>query len=113
MKGQFKPIEVAVTRLPFRIGGYPEGGEASRRDQVHLSIAAHDNPLRVSRQHCEITVENKALVVSDLGSRLCTKVNGMTIGRGRGAYMAPLKKGENEIILGASDSPYRVTVTCA
>jgi len=113
LKSAFKPIEVPITRLPFRIGGYPEGGMVSRRDQLHLSIAAQDNPLRVSRQHCEIAIENKSLVVTDLGSRFCTKVNNSTIGRGRGSFIAPLNKGVNEIILGAIDGPYRLTVTCA
>ncbi len=113
LKSAFKPIEVPIIRLPFRIGGYPEGGEPSRRDQVHLSIAAQDNPLRVSRQHCEIAIENKALVLTDLGSRFCTKVNDTVIGRGRGTFIAPLKKGANEIVLGAADGPYKLTLTCA
>lgn len=113
LKGAFKPIEVPLTRLPFRIGGYPEGGTVSRRDQLHLSIAAQDNPLRVSRQHCEITIQNKSVVISDLGSRFCTKVNNSIIGRGRGTFTAPLKKGANEVTLGALDGPYKLTVTCA
>jgi hypothetical protein len=113
LKSQFKPIEVPIIRLPFRIGGYPESGQANRRDQVHLSLASQDNPLKISRQHCEIAIDNKALVINDLGSRFCTKVNDTIIGRGRGTYIAPLKKGANEITLGAADSPYKVTVTCA
>ena len=113
LKSAFKPIDIPVASLPFRIGGYPLGGQSSRRDQVHLSIASEDNPLRISRQHCEIGIENKAVIVTDLGSRFCTKVNGMTIGRGRGTYTAPLKKAANEIILGPVDSNYRLTLTCA
>lgn len=113
MKKLLKPVEVLVNRLPFRIGGYPESGEVSRRDQLHLPIPAQENPLRISRQHCEITIENRAIVITDLGSRFCTKVNDTVIGRGRGTYMAPLKKGANEIILGAVDGPYRLTMTCA
>jgi len=113
LKSQFKPMEVPISRLPFRIGGYPENGEVSRRDQLHLSIASQESPLRVSRQHCEIAIDNKAIVLNDLGSRFCTQVNGMTIGRGRGTYAAPLKKGANEVTLGSSDSPYKITVTCS
>ena len=113
LKSVMKPVEVPLIRLPFRIGGYPEGGETSRRDQLHMAIASQDNPLRVSRQHCEITIENKGLVIVDLGSRFCTWVNGAMIGRGRGTYMAPLKKGTNEITLGAVDGPYKLIVTTA
>lgn len=112
LKAAIKPIEIPVARLPFRIGGYPEGGEISRKDQVHLSIASQDAPLRVSRQHCEIVVENNTVVVVDLGSRFNTRVNGTIIGRGRGTYTAPLKKGANDVILGAADGPYKFTVTC-
>jgi hypothetical protein len=112
LKSVLKPVEVPIGRLPFRIGGYPEGGEISRRDQLHLAIASQNNPLRVSRQHCEIGVENKTVVITDLGSRFCTWVNGTMIGRGRGAYIMPLKKGANEIALGAADGPYKFTVTC-
>jgi hypothetical protein len=112
MKEQFRPIDVPLNRLPFRIGGYPEGGEINRRDQLHLYIAAQANPLRVSRQHCEIAVENKSLVVVDLGSRFNTTINGLTIGRGHGIYSNPLKKGINEIIMGAKDGPYKFNVKC-
>jgi len=112
LREQFKPIEVPLARLPFRIGGYPEGGEPNRRDQLHLYIASIANPLRVSRQHCEIMIENKGLVIADLGSRFGTIVNGVGIGRARGAYKAPLKKGVNDITLGAKDGPYKITIRC-
>jgi len=111
MKSQFKPIEIAGNNLPFKIGGYPEGGEKNRRDQLHLYILAQANPLRVSRQQCEIATENKGLYINDLGSRFCTTVNGVTIGRGHGTYSAPLKKGDNEVILGAKDGDYKLLVS--
>lgn len=112
LEGQVKPMDIPLARLPFRIGGYPEGGEVNRRDTVHLSISSQANPLRVSRQHCEIAIDGDSLAIVDLGSRFCTTVNGTIIGRGRGAYKAPLAMGENEVILGAADSGYKLTVTC-
>jgi len=112
MKALVKPVEVPMGRLPFRIGGYPEGGETNRRDGLHLAICCPTNPLRISRQHCEITVDDKALMLLDLGSRFNTSVNGVVIGRGRGHYAAPLVKGENKIILGAADGPYKLTMKC-
>jgi hypothetical protein len=112
LEAQFKPITLPIVRLPFRIGGYPEGGEVNRRDHLHLNIACHVNPLRVSRQHCEITIEDKALVITDLGSRFGTRVNGEIIGRGHGFYIKPLRKGVNEIVLNASEENYKLTVTC-
>jgi hypothetical protein len=113
LKAQFGPIDVAVSALPFRIGGYPEGGERNRRDQLHLAIATTKSPLLVSRQHCEIALDSQDnLIVNDLGSRYCTMVNGTLIGRGRGYYSAPLKKGNNEIALGNSEVRYKLTVKC-
>lgn len=112
MKGLFKPVEVSPNRLPFRIGGYPEGGEVNRRDTVHLTIPVQANPLRVSRQHCEITFEDNIMVLTDLGSRFCTTVNDTTIGRGRGAYSAVLKPGKNTVTLGSAEGNYTLTVTC-
>jgi len=115
MKAQFKAVDVPLERLPFRIGGFPEGGEVTRRAQLHLAITSTSNPLKVSRQHCELAVENNVLYVFDLGSRFCTRVNDSNIGRGYGTYKAPLKAGVNEIILGSSDktSPYKLTITCS
>lgn len=112
LKSIFKPIDLTVSRLPFRIGGYPEGGEANRRDTVHLSIPSAANPLRISRQHCEIDIGEDTLLVTDLGSRFCTTVNETRIGRGRGSYSMPLKKGENKLLLGSEEDNYLITVLC-
>lgn len=113
MKSQFNTMEIPITRLPFRIGGYPDTEESNRRsDQLHLGIACQANPLKVSRQHCEIIIEGNELMVLDLASRFCTIVNGIILGRGHGIYSKSLQKGKNEIILGAADSPYRLNVIC-
>ena len=112
MKSQFKELQIPISNLPYRIGGYPEGGEANKRDTVHLSIASQNSPLRVSRQHCEIAIEEGTLVIVDLGSRLGTTVNGTAIGRGRGHYISPLIKGENTITLGNAEGNYTLTITC-
>lgn len=114
LKTQLKPIDVPVNTLPFRIGGYPLDGERSRRDPLHLAIASQKNPLIVSHQHCEITFDNNGnIIVGDLGSRFGTTVNGLDIGRGRGAYHAPLKKGKNDIALGGRDSKYKLMLNCS
>lgn len=112
LKSQLKPVTIPVASLPFRIGGFPEGSEVNRKDTVHLSIASQAQPLRVSRQHCEIANEDGALVVVDMGSRFGTIVNGVSIGRGKGVYSAPLANGTNTIILGNQDSGYSLTITC-
>lgn len=112
LKSQMKSLEIPTTSLPFRIGGYPENGKKNPRDQLHLALASATDPMVISRQHCELALDEKDnLVVNDLGSRFCTMVNGTIIGRGRGIYAAPLKKGANEVCLG-DESKYRLSVTC-
>lgn len=112
LKSAFKPVSVPLSNLPYRIGGYPEGGESNKRDMVHLSIAAQPTPLRISRQHCEIAIEEGALVVVDLGSRFGTKVNDTIIGRGYGLYSTPLATGNNTVTLGNAEDNYTLAVTC-
>ena len=112
LKAQIKTIEIPTTSLPFRIGGYAENGKKNPRDQLHLAIASTADPLIISHQHCEITMDDKDnLIVNDLGSRFCTMVNGIIIGRGRGIYTAPLKKGANEVSLG-DEAKYRLAINC-
>ena len=112
MEAQFTTHEVSLSKLPYKIGGYPEDGKVNRRGGLHLAIASAMGPLRVSRQHCEIQQEGDKLVVLDLGSRHCTIVNGTMIGRGRGNYSAPLVKGENKVILGTADNEYTLAIIC-
>lgn len=112
MKNLFKPVSVPLANLPFRIGGYPEGGESNKRDMVHLSIASQPSPLRISRQHCEVAVEDGSLVIVDLGSRFGTTVNDTIIGRGYGLYSAPLATGNNKVTLGSAEDNYTLAVTC-
>ncbi len=103
-------VEVMLTRLPFKIGGYPEGGEINSTDGCNLYLPAKAPPLLVSRQHCQIEIADEKLVLLDLGSRFNTVVNGLVIGRGRGHYKASLVTGENEVRLGGEDAPYVITV---
>lgn len=108
-------LEMPVAHLPFRIGGYHKDDEnAAKRKGNHMHIASEGPPLAVSVNHCEIIQQDGNLYVLDLGSRYGTTVNGMTIGRGRGYYKAPLQQGENSVILGEKKtSPYRIKVVCS
>jgi hypothetical protein len=51
-------------------------------------------------------------MLTDLGSRFCTTVNGTIVGRGHGSYSIGLKKGENTLVLGMGSSPYRFKLYC-
>lgn len=109
-----KTSEIAVSHLPFRIGGYHKDSEVSKVTKGnHMNIASDGPPLVVSLNHCEIIQQDGNLYVLDLGSRYGTIVNGKAIGRGKGFYKAPLQKGENTVILGEKKtSPYKLKVIC-
>ena len=108
----FAPAQFLLVRLPLRIGGFaPQaGGEPST--QNHINIPCEGPPLKVSKQHFEIVIEDGGLVLIDQGSRFCTIVNGVSIGRGFGNYSAPLQKGLNQVVLGGKNSPYKILVEC-
>ncbi len=108
-----KPIDVMIARLPFKIGGYIPSEGINRLDQNHLYIPTEGPPQIVSRQHCQISVEDNAVFIIDTGSRFGTYVNNKQIGRGRGVYKAPLQKGANTLKLGAANSPYTFDLLCS
>lgn len=108
----FASTEVLVARLPFRIGGYEVSKPSTKSRQNHLNFTCEGTPLIVSKHHCQIEVVEGGLYVVDLGSRLTTIVNGHYIGRGKGVYRSPLKKGENTVILGGTTSPYKILMIC-
>jgi len=111
LAGKVKEQTITLDLLPFRIGGYPENGEINRKDKLHLPLPSSINPQMISRQHCEIIIEEDKIVVSDLGSRFGVMVNDIFIGRGRGIYQLPLQKGENTLVLGLPEAKYTLLVT--
>ena len=112
-KQQFSDITLTAESLPFRIGGFTPGNEFLQSDQTHLHIASSGSPLIVSKNHCELSADENGLHLTDLGSRFCTVVNGVSYGRGQGKYAATLDKGANEITLGGPKSPYKITIKCS
>jgi hypothetical protein len=110
----FEGFDVTLPRLPFAIGGYDEqGGKNAKNRQNQFNLPCEGPPLVISRRHCQIEIKEEGLYLVDLGSRFNTIINGKEIGRGRGDYSAPLQKGENLVIMGGRDSPYKITITCS
>ena len=112
-KEKLRPTEVMVARLPYKIGGFLPSEGINRLDQNHLNIPTEGPPQIVSRQHCQIAIEDNGIYIVDTGSRFGTFVNGKQIGRGRGVYKAPLQKGANTLKLGGTTSPYTFDINCA
>jgi CRP/FNR family transcriptional regulator, cyclic AMP receptor protein len=102
------PLHIA--RLPFLIGRVPSEEELtpSRAPDLLLKDAM---PFRLSRQHLLIAQGASGYRVTDLGSTLGTIVNGQAIGHHFPKDSAPLNHGENHIVAGGHDSPYKFVVT--
>ncbi len=106
-----EPIE--ITRLPFVVGRLGEDDEEYEDESAddHVDLVLDDvKPYQLSRQHFVIDTCDGELVVRDFGSYHGTTVNSERIGDDRGASMVPLRLGENSIIAGSTDSPYRFTL---
>ncbi|HKO07836.1 MAG TPA: FHA domain-containing protein, partial [Alphaproteobacteria bacterium] len=100
---------VEVTSLPFRVGRNSVKGEPPPTEDNDLTFEDF-KPFNLSRRHFAIEESRRGLVVRDCGSRLGTVVNGVRIGPKAGGNIAILKAGDNEIIAGTEQSPYRFTL---
>ena len=77
----------------------------------NTSIAGENNPpFRLSRLHFMIPRSGEQLLVSDLGSRLGTIVNGQAIGHHFMRDAAPLSSGENDILAGGRCSLFEFII---
>ena len=99
-----------VTRFPLRIG---RAVAARERDALDLSDLwlLDDKPFRVSRNHCEISVDGQGPLVRDCGSQLGCVVNDKTIGGRAGMNFARLNSGDNVLVIGNRTSSYQFRVT--
>ena len=109
---QFTPVEIPIARLPFKIGGFAFSNPSTVNTQNHLNLGCEGPPLVISKNHCEIAIEDKGVYLVDVGSRFGTVINGRPIGQGKGIHKMPLQKGENEITLGGMTSPYSLLINC-
>lgn len=99
-----------VEDLPFIVGRWPAQGETG--PGVPLDLALDDRPPhRLSRAHFILIEEYGRPVVRDLSSQNGTAVNGRSIGRDFPLDVALLEPGENEVVAGGADSPYRFVIT--
>jgi CRP-like cAMP-binding protein len=99
-----------ITRFPFRIGRAATRSEPEPLDYNDLWL--HDEkPFNISRNHCEISVENDAIIIRDRGSHLGCIVNDAPIGGRSAIRAARLEVGDNVLVLGSRMSPYQFRVT--
>jgi CRP-like cAMP-binding protein len=97
-----------LPRSPYRVGRAPDPGETAL-DTNDLALP-DVRPYNISRNHFSIAVHGEGVFIHDRGSYLGTIVNGEEIGGDHVAGSALLRIGENEVIAGAENSPFRFRV---
>jgi hypothetical protein len=103
---------VVIQKFPYRIGRKHDtpGKGATVFASNDLPIA-DDKPYQISRNHCSIEREGDNFFVRDRGSSVGTVVNDAPIGLAEDTLTKDLRGGENEVLLGADDSPFKFKIT--
>jgi CRP-like cAMP-binding protein len=99
---------IQITRFPFRIGR-----RSTRREdplEVNDLLLPDSNPFNVSRNHFSIEKNSDGIFIHDRGSYLGTIVNGKVIGGNHHGAWTTLTEGENEVIAGSHQSPFRFRI---
>lgn len=110
---------LAIERFPFRVGRAAPDGSGGLLHFNELELPDVE-PHVLASNHFSVDLGPAGLVVRDRGSRHGTVVNGVRIGAGAIADVAPLHAGENEVIAGPASaraamraSPFRFRVDVA
>jgi hypothetical protein len=103
---------VTISKFPFRIGRKHEAqGKGATVFAANDLAVADDKPYQISRNHCSIEREGDHFFVRDRGSTVGTVVNETPIGLAEDTLTCDLRGGDNEILLGADDSPFKFKIT--
>lgn len=97
-----------ITRFPFRVGRRSTRSEDPL--EINDLILPDAHPFNVSRNHFSIEKNADGILIHDRGSYLGTIVNGKLLGGHHHGAWTSLKKGENEIIVGSLQSPFRFQI---
>ncbi|MDJ0949514.1 MAG: cyclic nucleotide-binding domain-containing protein [Alphaproteobacteria bacterium] len=101
---------LVLATLPFRVGAVHGDAMAPHASESRLALHVHEK-FQLSPSHFAVEIEDGNLVVADLGSLLGTLVNGVRVSGFERVNSAGLVRGENLVVAGGLDSPYRFTVT--
>ena len=103
---------MTISKFPFRIGRKHEvQGKGATVFAANDVALADDKPYQISRNHCSIEREGDHFFVRDRGSTVGTVVNDKPIGLAEDTLTCDLHGGDNEILLGADDSPFKFKIT--
>ena len=109
LANEYGMVPVDVRHLPFQVGNR-YGGETLPLASNHSCSIPARGDTNLAAPHFEILRRDGRVGVRDLGTRDGTVVNGTAITRTSLNAFAALRPGENEVIAGAPDSPFRFLV---
>jgi len=111
-KARLPEAVVTINKFPFRIGRKHDtpGKGATVFASNDLPIG-DEKPYQISRNHCSIEREGDHFFVRDRGSSVGTVVNDKPIGLAEDTLTCDLQGGDNILLLGADDSPFKFKVT--
>ena len=111
-KARLPEAVVNINKFPFRIGRKHDtpGKGATVFASNDLPIG-DEKPYQISRNHCSIEREGDHFFVRDRGSSVGTVVNDKPIGLAEDTLTCDLQGGDNILLLGADDSPFKFKVT--
>lgn len=101
---------LTIDHFPFVIGRQSENKDADIDGPIEGPVALilqDHRPFRLSRRHLAIDREDGQFIVRDYRSFHGTIVNGISLTAEGGGLKIPLDPGENEIIAGDAESPFR------
>lgn len=103
---------VVIGKFPFRVGRkHDTPGKGATVFASNDLPVADDKPYQISRNHCSIEREGDKFFVRDRGSSVGTVVNEQPIGLAEDTLTCDLQGGDNEVLLGADDSPFKLKIT--
>jgi CRP-like cAMP-binding protein len=109
LSGDYHMETVDVTHLPFQVGNRYGGETLSIASNHSCSIPAHGDST-LAAPHFEILRRDGRVGVRDLGTSTGTIVNGTAICRASLTAFVPLRAGDNTVIAGPPQSPFRFRV---
>jgi hypothetical protein len=100
------PLQV----LPFFVGRQPVGDEAL--PPITIDLPLHDSaPYRLAKVHFSIAKTARGFAIRDFRTELGTRVNGVSLGEHFSRDVTLLESGDNLVIAGGSESPFRFHIT--
>ncbi len=95
--------------LPFFVGRHPVENEAL--PPITIDLPLHDSePHRLAKVHFSVAKTSKGFAIRDFRTELGTRVNDVSLGEHFSQDVTLLKVGENEVVAGGSDSPFRFRI---